>query len=54
MEPTELTGPVAGAWITYYPDYSGMALFCDELNALRYAMEHSMQVKFVRHGEEIR
>ncbi len=47
-------GAEPGAWIAYYPDWSGMALFCDELAALRYGVEHQMQVKFVRHGEEIR
>lgn len=35
-----------GAWLAYYVDRSGMAIFGSEVEALRYAVEESMQVRF--------
>ena len=46
--------PSGGAWIAYCPDYSGANVFGDELSALRFAVEHSMSVKFVEYGGSIR
>jgi len=34
-------------WIAYHMDWSGFAIFETEIEALRYAVEHSMQVKAV-------
>ena len=42
-----------GAWVAYYPDLSGVAVFGSELEALRYAVSRSMLVKFVEYGKEI-
>jgi hypothetical protein len=44
----------AGAWVTYYADWSGIAIFATELEALRYAVGRTMEVKFVEFGGEIR
>lgn len=43
-----------GAWIAYYSDWSGMAVFADELNCLRYAVEHRMDARFVPLGADLR
>ena len=40
-----------GAWIAYHPDGSGWVIFATELEALRYALPYSMQVKFARFGD---
>ena len=42
-----------GAWVAYYPDLSGVAVFGAELEALRYAVSRSMLVKFLEYGQEI-
>ena len=42
-----------GAWVAYYPDLSGVAVFSSELEALRYAVSRSMLVKFLEYGKEI-
>lgn len=39
----DLDGP-GFVWLAYYADRSGMAVFDRELDALRYAVEHSMLV----------
>jgi hypothetical protein len=44
----------AGVWCAYYSDWSGMAVFDDELAALRYAVERSMSVKHVLFGQDLR
>jgi hypothetical protein len=31
-------------WMAYYHDFSGMGLFATEIEALRYAVNHSMTV----------
>lgn len=41
-----------GAWLAYYADQSGMAIFASEVEALRYAVEHSMQVTFWQFGTD--
>ena len=34
-------------WMAYHTDWSGFALFATEIEALRYAVAHSMQVRAV-------
>lgn len=46
--------PENGFWLAYYADWSGMAAFKDELEAYRYAIGGSMQVKFVLFGKDLR
>ena len=43
-----------GFWLAYYLDWSGMACFDSEILALRYAVEHAMQVFFVEWGNDLR
>lgn len=45
-----------GFWVAFYHDWSGMAVFTDELEARRYAMDggRSMNVMFVSPGEDLR
>jgi hypothetical protein len=43
-----------GVWVAYQEDFTGLALFEDELAALRYASEHTMDVRFIRFGYDIR
>lgn len=42
-----------GAWLAYYTDQSGMAIFGTEVEALRYAVERSMQVIFWQYGTDL-
>jgi hypothetical protein len=42
-----------GCWIVYYADRSAVAVFGDELAALRHAQEKSMDVKFMSWGDEL-
>lgn len=47
-----MTGVEGGAWVAYYSDWSGIAMFGTEIDALRYAVEHhGMSVKFFGWGE---
>jgi hypothetical protein len=41
-------------WLAYYGDFSGLAIFTDEISALRYAVEKEMKVKPVVPGEDLR
>lgn len=41
----------AGVWIARHSDWSGIAVFATEIEALRYAVDHSMQVAFMTWGE---
>lgn len=43
-----------GTWIAYHHDFSGFALFEDELMARRYASQESMSVDFVPYGKDVR
>lgn len=43
-----------GAWVTYYNDWSGIAIFENEIDALRFAVANHMDVKFVEWGGDIR
>lgn len=40
-----------GFWLVYYSDWSGIAVFDTEIDALRYAVEKQMQVEFRQWGE---
>jgi hypothetical protein len=42
----------AGVWLAYYHDRSGMAVFDQEVDALRYAVEHSTEVAFWTYGTD--
>lgn len=42
---------LGGCWIAYYSDWSGIAVFGTEIEALRHAVEHSMIVQFFQWGE---
>lgn len=44
----------AGIWVAYHDDWSGMVVFRDEIDALRHAVEHSMQCLFVEYGDDLR
>lgn len=45
--------PDNGVWVAYYSDWSGFAVFTDELQAFRYAVAGTMQVAFVHFGKDI-
>ena len=40
-----------GVWLAYYHDFSGLAVFLTEIEALRHAVENSMHVKFITWGD---
>jgi hypothetical protein len=40
-----------GFWLCRYGDWSGIAAFPTEVEALRYAVDKSMTVEFVEWGE---
>ena len=40
-------------WLAYYSDFSGLAVFKDEIEARRYAMDRNMYVKVISFGEEV-
>ena len=42
-----------GAWVAYYSDMSDVVVFATELEALRYAVAHSMEVVWVRSGQAL-
>lgn len=41
-------------WMTYYADWSGMAVFHSEIKALRHAVEHRMEIMEVPEGVDLR
>lgn len=41
-------------WFAYFADFSGFAVFADEMEALRYAVENGMKVKTVETGKDLR
>lgn len=43
-----------GCYIAYNDDWSGMAVFSSEVQALRYAVERSMKVARVPFGVDLR
>lgn len=40
-----------GVWIAYHSDWSGFAVFATEVEALRYAVAHTMSCAFFAWGE---
>jgi hypothetical protein len=47
----QAAAPLSGIWLAYYADWSGVAVFATEIEALRYAVGRSMQVEFREWGE---
>lgn len=47
------TEKIAGCWVAYHSDWSGLALFNDELEALRHAVANSMTVGWATWGQEL-
>lgn len=43
---------VGGVWLAYYSDMSGVVPFSTEVAALRHAVQHHMQVKYARFGDD--
>lgn len=41
-------------WVAYHDDWSEFACFGQELTALRYAIEHGMEVGRVPYGKPVR
>lgn len=52
-ERSEAQTATQGCWVAHHPDWSSLALFHDELEALRYGVKHGMQVRTVSWGEEL-
>lgn len=46
--------PPGGVWLAYYRDWSGMAVFRTELDALRYAVEKGMAVTPLLFGVDLK
>lgn len=44
---------ITGVWLAFYSDYSSVAVFNNELDALRYAISRGMQVLHVPYGMTI-
>lgn len=49
-----IDGSRSGYWLAYHGDWSGFVACATEIEALRYAVDYSMSVAFVRWGEEPR
>lgn len=45
---------MSGVWLVYYADWSGWRVFETEIEALRYAVEHGMQARFLEFGQDPR
>lgn len=45
--------PTGYVWVAYYPDYSGFVPFGLEVDALRHAVTHSMEVIRVPFGASL-
>lgn len=45
---------VGGVWLVYYTDWSGWRIFEAEIDALRYAVEHHMEVVLLPFGSDPR
>ena len=48
---TVSTATPTGAWIAYHGDMSSFLVFGREVDALRHAVEHSMDVRYVKWGD---
>jgi hypothetical protein len=42
-----------GVWVAYHSDWSGLAIFGDEIDALRHAVSNSMNVGFAEFGADL-
>lgn len=42
--------PAPGFWLVYHSDWSGIAVFREELEALRHAVKHGAQAEFHEWG----
>lgn len=40
-------------WCAYHSDFSGIALFATELQALRYCVAENMKIKRVQRGKDL-
>ena len=45
-----MSEPMTGVWLAYYSDWSSWAVFAEEIDALRHAVENAMSVKFLEFG----
>ena len=43
-----------GFWLAYWPDLSGLVAFSEEIDALRHAVENSMDVRWIQFDVDIR
>jgi hypothetical protein len=43
-----------GTWVAFNADFTGLAIFEEELPARRYASENLMTVEFIRFGYDVR
>lgn len=43
-----------GVWIAFHHEFTGMAIFDEELVARRYAADNQMEVAFIRFGFDVR
>jgi hypothetical protein len=48
------TPEIAGCWVAFHPDFSGIAIYGDELQALRRAVADGMSVRYVEFGTDLR
>ena len=50
---TEINPNETHAWLAFYPDWSGFALFANEIECLRYAVSKTMQVALIPLGTDV-
>ena len=43
----------SGVWVAYFHDRSAVVMFGTEIDALRYALDQHMNVKFMQFGETL-
>lgn len=43
-----------GVWVAYHFDWSEFAIFAEEIQALRFAVQHSMQCERIPYGVGVR
>lgn len=52
LSATSATSP-KGVWVAYHSDWSGFAIFDDEMEALRHAVSNTMSVGLAKFGEDL-
>ena len=52
MAPRASPGDPAGVWVAYFRDRSSIVPFWKEIDALRYAVEYGMNVRWAQFGED--